>query len=103
MDSLKPGELVRVQPFEPKILWKKATSLGNRSYEVELDTGGVFRRNRRHLRKAMEMDTDMTKQSQPEMQSSTVPLPSSVSPHSMVTRYGHLVHQPKHLKDYVCK
>uniref|UniRef100_A0A1A8J489 Integrase catalytic domain-containing protein n=1 Tax=Nothobranchius kuhntae TaxID=321403 RepID=A0A1A8J489_NOTKU len=55
MDTLNPGDVVRVQPFEQHTLWSKArvcNTRGNRSYDVELDNGRVLRRNRRHLRRA---------------------------------------------------
>ncbi|KAK7899105.1 hypothetical protein WMY93_019958 [Mugilogobius chulae] len=70
MDSLKPGDAVRVQPFGTNTLWNKAkvsTPLGNRSYVVELDTGSVLRRNRRHLRKTVEAQSDMSNEPEAEM------------------------------------
>lgn len=59
MDPLKPGDVVRVQPFVPNTLWRKArvsTPLGNRSYAVELDTGSILRRNRCHLEESWRHD-----------------------------------------------
>ncbi len=53
LDTLKTGDRVRVQPFQPHKVWKTAQVLrpvSHRSYEVKLDSGGVLRRNRRHLR-----------------------------------------------------
>lgn len=105
MDALKPGEYVQVQPFQPNTLWNKArvnTSLGNRSYEVELDTGTVLRRNHRHLRKAMERDTDLSKHPRTDTQCHTVPIQSTVSPQGTTTRSGHTIQQPQYLRDYEC-
>ncbi|KAK7901627.1 hypothetical protein WMY93_018396 [Mugilogobius chulae] len=53
LDCFKEGDSVRVQPFEPHKTWKVAKVIkpvSLRSYEVELESGGVLRRNRRHLR-----------------------------------------------------
>ncbi len=53
MNNLKPGDQVRVQPAMLQKIWQKATVLeavNNQSYKVELDKGGVLRRNRRHHR-----------------------------------------------------
>lgn len=54
MVILKQGDRVRVQPFEPHTTWRKATvvqPVDDRSYMVQLDNGGVLRRNRRPLRR----------------------------------------------------
>lgn len=104
MDPLKPGDVVRVQPFVPNTLWRKArvsTPLGNRSYAVELDTGSILRRNRRHLRKAVEARPDTSLHSQ----SDTGPEPvsnSGATPQNTVTKSGRIVQRPKHLNDFVC-
>lgn len=104
MDPLKPGDVVRVQPFVPNTLWRKArvsTPLGNRSYAVELDTGSILRRNRRHLRKAVEARPDTSLHSQ----SDTEPEPVSkrgATPQNTVTKSGRIVQRPKHLNDFVC-
>ncbi len=53
MDILKPGDQVRVQQEMLQKIWQKATVLeavNNWSHKVELDMGGVLRRNRRHLK-----------------------------------------------------
>ena len=53
LDTLKTGDRLRVQPVQPHKVWKTAQVLrpvSHRSYEVKLDSGGVLRRNRRHLR-----------------------------------------------------
>ncbi|KAJ8356687.1 hypothetical protein SKAU_G00194810 [Synaphobranchus kaupii] len=53
MDTLKIGDSVRVQPYEPHKVWRAAEVIkpvSHRSYEVKLESGGVLRRNRRHLR-----------------------------------------------------
>lgn len=55
LDALRPGDTVRVQTFEPHTKWKLGKvkrPVDARSYEVEMDSGAVLRRNRRHLRRA---------------------------------------------------
>ena len=54
MDTLKSGDSVRVQPCDTHKGWRPAKvveQVSHRSYEVELESGGVLRRNRRHLRR----------------------------------------------------
>ncbi|KAI9527340.1 hypothetical protein NQZ68_031478 [Dissostichus eleginoides] len=51
---LKQGDPIRVQPYEPHTIWRTATvveSVDHRSYTVQLENGGVLRRNRRHMRR----------------------------------------------------
>ena len=53
LDTLKLGDCVRIQPFGPHTLWrlgKVLRAVDARSYEVQLQSGGVLRRNRKHLR-----------------------------------------------------
>ncbi|XP_051794266.1 uncharacterized protein LOC127530799 [Acanthochromis polyacanthus] len=103
MDSLKPGDVVRVQPFEPNTLWRKATvntSLGNRSYAVELDTGSVLRRNRRHLRKAVAVQSEMSEQ--PQTKTRLDPVSQNTANPQTTTRSGRVIQRPRHLNDYVC-
>lgn len=62
MDTLIAGDCVRVQPLEPNTTWMRAkvvTPVGHRSYKVELDSGNILRRNRRHLRRAVDTETVM--------------------------------------------
>ena len=58
LDALKKGDVVRMKPTRAgQHQWKKATvtsSYGNRSYLVETEDGGKYRRNRVHLRKSEE-------------------------------------------------
>ncbi|KAL3980052.1 solute carrier family 39 (zinc transporter), member 14 [Sarotherodon galilaeus] len=94
MDTLNPGDLVRVQPFEPHTLWTKArvcNTLGNRSYDVELDNGRVLRRNRRHLRRAEEVKNDMSTHLQPEGQNIAVPTQNKEDTQNNTTRTGRVV------------
>ncbi|XP_015233581.1 PREDICTED: uncharacterized protein LOC107086865 [Cyprinodon variegatus] len=53
MDSLEGGASVRVQPCDTHQGWRPAKvvqQVSHRSYKVELESGGVLRRNRHHLR-----------------------------------------------------
>uniref|UniRef100_A0A8C7WX48 Gypsy retrotransposon integrase-like protein 1 n=1 Tax=Oryzias sinensis TaxID=183150 RepID=A0A8C7WX48_9TELE len=102
MDNLNPGDSVRVQPFEPHGLWDKARvckTLGDRSYEVEMDNGRVLRRNCRHLRRAVEVDLKIPSTPEPVRLNSG---PSQGDLQSTTTKSGRVVHQPRYLKDYVC-
>ena len=57
LPPLTKGSTVRMQPFKAHKDWGKATVtkvLPNRSYEVKTETGGEYRRNRRHLRMTKE-------------------------------------------------
>ena len=54
--QLKPGDVVRMQPQgkDNSKEWKKATvekQVGIRSYNIATEDGGMYRRNRIHLRK----------------------------------------------------
>ncbi|XP_023815343.1 uncharacterized protein K02A2.6-like isoform X2 [Oryzias latipes] len=102
MDNLNPGDSVRVQPFEPHGLWDKARvckTLGDRSYEVEMDNGRVLRRNRRHLRRAVEVDLKIPSTPKPVRLNSG---PRQGDLQNTTTKSGRVVHQPRYLKDYVC-
>ena len=95
MDTLKTGDTVRVQPSGSNSLWSKATvctPLGDRSHVVELDSGGVLRRNRRHLRKASGLRPELPTQHKLETRLNPVSQ-STVSP-STTTRSGRLVQRP---------
>lgn len=53
LHTLKQGDRVRVQPVEPNGTWRKGTVVKHvdyRSYAIQLDSGNILRRNRRHLR-----------------------------------------------------
>ena len=62
LPALEEGDIVRMKPFRlGEKRWKKATveaRLDERSYAVETPDGGVYRRNRCHLRKTAEDKLD---------------------------------------------
>ena len=109
MNTLRAGDGVWVQPLQPNTTWRKATvvtPVGHRSYRVELDSGNVLRRNRRHLRRAMDIKREDLTPTGPVVTVKTqVPLSTTGTPdyHSVTTRSGRVVQKPGYLKDFVCK
>ncbi|KAI5086769.1 hypothetical protein C0J45_23903, partial [Silurus meridionalis] len=115
LDALRSGDTVRVQPFEPHTEWKLGKvkrPVDSRSYEVEMDSGAVLRRNRRHLRRArvvpqMEV-VDIETVNTSGTHADTVI--SQQSPHTQgdtcngdgakTTRCGRVVRQPQRYKDF---
>ncbi|CAM4607654.1 unnamed protein product [Leuciscus chuanchicus] len=68
LDPLKEGDRVHVQPGEPNKTCRKATvvkPVDYRSYDVQLDSGNILRRNRRHLRKEKATVMEQTETRQP--------------------------------------
>ncbi|CAI5660683.1 unnamed protein product [Oreochromis niloticus] len=112
MDSLKLGDSVRVQPFDRHSTWSKGVVIGTvdpRSYEVQLDSGSVLRRNRRHLRHAGVMDPENAMTDTGAL-SSSVTAPSERREQQIKTdkvsggirtRSGRKVVPPLRYKDYV--
>lgn len=106
LDTLKAGESVRIQPLEPHTSWRKATvvqPIDHRSYRVELETGAVLRRNRRHLRR--------DRGTVPRAPDQTVSVETRSTPHATATSYrdmgetqttrsGRVVVRPRYLMDY---
>ena len=128
--DLKPlteGDVVRMQPFRKgKKVWEKGVvteRLDERSYAVETAKGGVYRRNRYHLRKTQECpDTPLvpsdisqndTQHVQAEVPCSTAERPESPHKPKHVPRDDHPVQvstrpvrqrkPPAWLKDFVTK
>lgn len=103
LDSFKPGDSVRVQPFEPCKTWKTARVIrpvSPRSYEVELESGSVLRRNRRHLRHNY-CPPSTSAQSGTNTQTVVAAKQGhSSGQHSVTTRSGRQVKRPAYLKDY---
>lgn len=120
LDALSPGDCVRVQLLEPHTVWRSGRvrkPINARSYEVQLDSGGVLRRNRRHLRRAPGLapseptDTETVEPSHSE----TEPPPAISGRHSerhtatttgdsstsVTTKYGRAVVKPQRYKDFV--
>lgn len=57
MSKLHEGDTVRIRPFVREKTWTKAQvedQVDRRSYEVRIEDGRVYRRNRRHLRRSRE-------------------------------------------------
>lgn len=97
---------MRVQPLEPNTTWKKATVMtpvGHRSYNVELDSDGILRCNRRHLRKAVDTETATTTSDTPlTTDENQMPSLETENEHRVTTtRSGRVVQKPKYLTDYV--
>lgn len=102
LDCLKEGDSVRVQPFEPCRTWKTAKVLRTvspRSYEVELETGGVLRRNRRHLRHNHSPPSSSS-QTETMTKTQTVVTAKRGDNAAVTTRSGRQVRTPAYLKDY---
>lgn len=112
MDSLKLGDSVRVQPFDRHSTWSRGVVIGTvdpRSYEVQLDSGSVLRRNRRHLRHAGVVDQENAITDTGALTSS-VTAPSDTRERQIKTdevsggvrtRSGRKVVPPLRYKDYV--
>lgn len=106
MNILKPGDQVRVQPTQAQKVWQKATVLelvNKQSYRVELDSGGVLRRNRRYLRHTVHQG-QVTKQEQfveNNRQKEHCDLPNGETKPTVTTRAGRISVKPQYLKDYV--
>ncbi|XP_030578703.1 uncharacterized protein K02A2.6-like [Archocentrus centrarchus] len=121
---LKSGDSVRIQPFPPQTVWrcgKVLSRIDERSYEIQLQSGSVIRRNRRHLRLVPEravrdpVDVDINFPIQAEVtgqgQAGSVHPPHRVLDHTpkdtgsgettVTTRAGRTVKMPQHYKDYV--
>lgn len=107
MDSLTSGDSVRVQPCDTHKDWRHAKvvqQVSHRSYEVELESGGVLRRNRRHLRRCPTEHTPT--QDQPTQPPTEEAIPPGAPPgvpsmeQGPVTRSGRQIVRPYYLKDY---
>ena len=81
LEPLEEGDVVRIKPFTMnKKTWDKATvsrRLDDRSYTVDADNGGTYRRNRVDLRKTKEKPHDNEHQQQ-------LILPQPASPNKLV-------------------
>ena len=114
--KLEIGDVVRMKPIKKhERKWHKATVTSkkdDRSYEVETPEGGIYRRNRFHLRKTRESPPPKpvepaTPEDQPadlpqpsELPASAPPqtVPASAEPNSRPIRNRR---PPSYLKDYV--
>lgn len=99
LDCFNEGDSVRVQPFEPCKTWKVAKVIrpvSVRSYEVELESGGVVRRNRRHLR---HNHCPTTPPAHTVTVTNTPPVVTAQT-NGTTTRSGRQVNRPSYLKDF---
>lgn len=124
LDTLKRGDPVRIQPFEPHKIWRKGTvvePIDSRSYNVQLESGGVIRRNRRHLRRDQGMTLRVSNQTETVVADNTEHTGTADSqsqtsnnvenqmqntkqtdiPASNVTKAGRLIKKPQYLKYYI--
>lgn len=125
LDTLATGDCVRIQPLPPNAVWRLGRVLkpvDGRSYEVQLQSGSVIRRNRRHLRRApgvtfsdpLDMEISIPSQPQAVRQepAESVPVPHGVAAEHtprdtgggdtpVTTRAGRTVVQPRRYKDCV--
>uniref|UniRef100_A0AAQ4QHW3 Integrase catalytic domain-containing protein n=1 Tax=Gasterosteus aculeatus aculeatus TaxID=481459 RepID=A0AAQ4QHW3_GASAC len=125
LDTLATGDCVRIQPLLPNAVWRLGRVLkpvDGRSYEVQLQSGSVIRRNRRHLRRApgvtfsdpLDMEISIPSQPQAVRQepAESVPVPHGVATEHtprdtgggdtpVTTRAGRTVVQPQRYKDCV--
>ena len=118
LTALKAGDHIRMKPTgDRKQSWRKAVVVGcaaqPRSYEVRTEDGGVYRRNRRHLRKTnepiyhAEVDLDdIAMTPEPERDNRPVDRvrPQAANEHqNLTTRSGRRIRRPLYLRDYVPK
>ena len=119
LPELASGEVVRVQPQQKGLDWKKARvikCLGNRSYLVETEGGDKYRRNRKQLRAVKEdftgeqesgqyrwqLDEDQDQQEQEEEQGNNSVRPEETSTSEPYkTRSGRTVRPSHRFQDYV--
>lgn len=119
LPKLAIGDFVRMKPIKNhQRIWRKATvtqKVDDRSYVVETPEGGIYRRNRYHLRKTKEAaspkpveavvvapaDKPVDPPEQPEPAVSLTPptVPAHTEVSSRPTRNRR---PPSYLKDYVC-
>lgn len=104
LDYLTSGDSVRVQPFEPCKTWKTARVIrpvSPRSYEVELESGSVLRRNRRHLRRNYcPPSTSAQTGVLTNTQTVAAECGQGSDQSTVTTRSGRQVKMPTYLRDY---
>lgn len=116
--NLKPvaiGDTVYIRkmpgkPLEPATITNQCSR--PRSYEVQLNTGGVLERNRIHIHpfnnsddnsKAQNSNINVKNQDVPTNDSNTnvIPIREEIKSNETVTRSGRICSKPKNLSDYV--
>lgn len=106
LNALRSGDKVRVQPLDPHGVWKPARvvrPVDNRSYEVKLESGGVLRRNRRHLRQESDAASIISTRNETQRTALcevTTQHCDTEDRTKIVTRSGRQVNKPKYLEDY---
>ena len=115
LPPLTTGQTVMIEPDHKGQMWRKAnvvrpSSQRPRSYEVEVDSGRVLSRNRKHLRVAPLANTpssDEQEQSLPEAESerqqkvTNESVPPDVPDVPYHTQSGRVVKKPSYLQDFV--
>ncbi|XP_028809432.1 uncharacterized protein K02A2.6-like isoform X2 [Denticeps clupeoides] len=104
LGALQQGDRVRIQPGEHTKAWTKATvvkPVDHRSYDVQLDSGNILRRNRRHLRKDRVTTAENTKPGTGNSDPTMGANPVKYAPVVAVTKSGRKVVRPHYLKDYI--
>uniref|UniRef100_A0AAY4BL29 Reverse transcriptase/retrotransposon-derived protein RNase H-like domain-containing protein n=1 Tax=Denticeps clupeoides TaxID=299321 RepID=A0AAY4BL29_9TELE len=104
LGALQQGDRVRIQPGEHTKAWTKATvvkPVDHRSYDVQLDSGNILRRNRRHLRKDRVTTAENTKPGTGNSDPTMGANPVKYAPVMAVTKSGRKVVRPHYLKDYI--
>lgn len=101
LQPLKPNDTVRVQPIaQENIRWKNAVvkqKVSDRSYIVQTDDGGTYRRDRQQLRKKPAVqDTEYSNKDPTSMASTTTTKEGNEKIHEM-TRFGRLSKKPDRL------
>lgn len=118
--------MVRVNPLRPEEKeWRKAVIIkrqGERPYIAETSDGGVYRRNRAHLKKTQESPPTTPRDQEPPLVENPEPEPTSkpdeavlpdprnshqlqniaASPSPMTMRPARVRRPPERFKDYVC-
>lgn len=100
MDTLKSGDSVRVQPCDTHKGWRPAKvvqQVSHRSYEVELESGGVLRR---HLRRNPTKLTPVQNAPTQTVTEAATPSSGPAENQDTVTRSGRRVVRPHYLRDY---
>ncbi|XP_066938886.1 uncharacterized protein [Macrobrachium rosenbergii] len=110
--SLKPGDVIRVQPVPEKKKWKKGKvikEVPKRKYKIEVE-GKVYFRNRKFLRKTSETVTDNyvdpdieieTDVNTNEVANESCVHPQADNLESQRTRSGRVVRKPQYLQGYL--
>ena len=117
LNDLEKGDIGRIRPHGRDNEWKKGIVEGKvniKSYNVKTEDGGIYRRNRRHLRSSkeqFELNDPNVEMKYNDRQDDSCVRSNETSceniEHSLVQveprRYGRVRREPSYLKDYVMK